>query len=248
MMRAVLLVLLVALAGCSDAPDAAPESPADSTPVVTPAGVDPLVFTVNTPEPVEGLTWTATGTVDRAVTLDFAVSDGQANLFSVGPGEWTADVELDVHGFNTVAVTAAADDGSFAELTLDVNALAPARLTLDFGSASSTPPTDDSFWVDMTTHASGPMYDDVGGRHPDMVTVHDVMVVWEAATGHSVDYSYSERYSAFNVERIDDEGNALSAGEPPWWCFDVNGERADFGISLQPFTPGDRIDWDLGTC
>lgn len=246
MKRAFLAVLLVALAGCSDAPPE-PEPPADSTPVVTAVEPDPVRLTVDVPAPVEDQQLTLTGTVDRTVELEIGIGDATRASMTVGPGEWAIDVELDFYGEQPVDVIVN-DDGTYVFQSVPVNALAPAQVTLDFGATSSTPSTDDTVWVDMTRFASEPDYDAQGGRHPDMVTVHDVMVTWEAATGHDVEYSYSERYSAFSVERIDGEGNGLDAGEPPWWCFDLNGERADFGISLQPFTPGDRIDWDLGTC
>jgi len=80
------------------------------------------------------------------------------------------------------------------------------------------------------------------------VNVHDVMAAWEAQHDHAVAYSYSSSFNSFSVERIDGEGNPLSAGEPPWWCYQVNGEYASQGISIQRFTSGDIIAWDLGTC
>ncbi len=95
---------------------------------------------------------------------------------------------------------------------------------------------------------SAPAYAEQGAQHPGFPIIHDLMAAWETATGNTVEYAWSDSFGAYSVNRINGAGNPVTASLPPWWCYKVNGERVELGISLQPIAPGDVVSWDLGAC
>lgn len=243
---AVLLAVLVAFAGCTDAPDSAPETITPTDPFTLP---EPAIeLTVEEPEGGYPGTWLAKGFVNGSVRLAMYsgfVHDTVGDDIAAD-GAWEYPVQL-VSGWQTVTLDAWNDNASLT-MTFEVNGLAPAKITIDYG-LSSTPTTVDDVWVDLDAPAAQPMYDERGAKHPEYINVHDAMVTWSEASGNVVEYSYNEGFGSFGVERINGEGNSLDAGEPPWWCYTVNGEHEGIqGISLQRFTPGDDIHWELGDC
>ncbi len=253
-MNRLISALLVAflLAGCSDAPDQTrSEATQEPGETVVDQGPDAVELTIDpVPQEINGLIWNVSGTVAEPATLSFGVSDYTALEVDVPAGPWEATVQLDLYGERPVEVVAipGGDTKRSSGAAFTINALAPVTFQVDYGTANQDP-VDDSFFVDIAHQAARPMYEERGGRHPDYVNVHDIMVQWEERFGHDVEYSYSESFDSFGVERIDGEGNSLDAGEPPWWCYQVNDEGyVDEGISIRKFAPGDVIAWDLGTC
>lgn len=247
MMRAACVVLLVALAGCSgdaSGPDAPVPQPTESGNQTAPAPT--------------ALRWTVdagTGTTKTDV-LDVNVTVGRPVLVQVVAGPFSHEQEVNESAVVAVAldfgrtnVTITADDGinTVSESFMAVR-LAPATFEVDYGAASSKAEVHDDLWLDIHAFHSASMYEQEGGEHPGFPNVHDVMVFWEQETGHVVEYGYSQGFQSFSVSRIDGEGNPLTASAPPYWCYDINGEPASLGITLEPFTPGDTIRWELGAC
>lgn len=160
-------------------------------------------------------------------------------------GEATFRVALS-HGHNVLRATA--DDGTqTATAELVVVRLAEARVQVRFNGYPGLEDRDDPFWFDIHTFHSRPLYDDVDMEHPGNTTVHDAMAAWEVATGVPVDYRFTPSLG-YSVTHIDGAGNPVDSAAPPWWCYQVNGQAPDLGVSSQPFVPGDVILWDLGDC
>lgn len=262
-MKAIIAWCLLAttFAGCVDEGSPTAE-PALDGPDSGKGSVDPPVVFVNQvsvqPELAGNGAWyhvTVEGSVDREATVFVSPDRHEAmdtesveanETFTIKATFWSAEPGL--LGITTNAIVFGDDDNVTSSPVPSVlNLPAPATIQIDYGSAAGAEPVNDSVWVDIVDYAATSQYDEQGAQHPDYVNIHDVMVSWEQQHGHEVEYSYNSGFNSFSVESIDGHGNGL-AGSPPWWCYQVNGEYANQGISIQRFTPGDIIAWDLGTC
>lgn len=201
----------------------------------TPLGSEPgtstedVGLTVQPPMPTRGDRITLNGTLGRAATLSIG-SDSR----ELAAGDWTFELPLEP---GQTPVRIVADDGRATQaIDLVLVRLAPATLSAEFTSA--LPPRAaiaDTIWFDIDALLAAPLHDGKGIPHPPHATVHDALVAWTQA-GRAVEVSYHESF-AFGVESIDGHG-ALSD-----WCYTVNGENAELGITGQRFEPGDVIHW-----
>ena len=142
--------------------------------------------------------------------------------------------------------TSDADGGAFASVV--AVRLGEYTVEVDYGGYPGYEDSQDVVLLDPDALLSAPRYEEQGAEHPGFAIVHDLLLAWQDATGNSVEYSWSAEFGAYSVNRINEAGNPVTSALPPWWCYRVNGERADLGISLQPIAPGDVVAWDLGAC
>lgn len=225
------IVVLLLLSGCAEPePAGEPASSPSLTTSTSPSGPTTLGLTVDAPAPTQQDMLMLTGTLDRAARLSVT----GAKPIDAQAGQWTVQVPLE---FGRTPVTVLADDGtSTARQELLLVRLAEATVRAEFASAiPPRDPLDVQLWIDIDEQASAPQYDGKGIPHPPHANVHDVMTVLDRE-GHAVEFSYHESF-AFGVESIEGQG-AFSD-----WCYRVNGEIADLGITGQQFEPGDEIEW-----
>ncbi len=193
-------------------------------------------------QPTQGGSVTVTGEVARDATV--SVRNGPS--VQAQKGAWSLDVPLAAYG--QTRVTLVADDGK-ATQSVEVALVRLASAT--FETVYTADPTHDDgsdlVWFDPSAHASLPLYDGKAAPRTDQYSVHDLMVDWTAQAGKPVEYGYSEAFG-FSVSKIDGVGQPLDASLPPYWCYKVNGESADFGISLMTVQPGDVVTWEYGAC
>jgi len=263
-MRAVLvvpvLIALVVLAGCAGpdtgSPDGptAPAAPSDAdrgpTEGTTGAGAAPKERPPSTAQTAPRLVLeapTATtkeasillrGSVDRPALVSIASQEGPdlPEPFEAD-GPWSVRLALP-HG--TTAYTVRADDGAAAsEATFTAVRLAKATVQVTYRGDLGLQDRDDTFWFDVDALASRDSghYDGCSQQHPGHANVHDAMMEWTAGTGREVRYGACGDFGV-SVEAI--EGHE----SPGFWCYAVNGEPAEFGITLQPFRPDDVVAWD----
>lgn len=193
-------------------------------------------------EPTQGGSVTLRGEVTRDATV--SVRNGPS--VAAAKGAWTLDVPLP--GFGATRVLLVADDGAATQsLELSLVRLASATFEAVYTAYPAHEDTSDLVWYDPSVHASLPMYDGKGTARTDQFSVHDLMAAWTAQTGRPVEYGYSEAFG-FSVSKIDGVGQPVDASLPPYWCYQVNGESADFGISLMTVAPGDVVTWEYGAC
>ena len=163
----------------------------------------------------------------------------------VTAGRWTITTQKLDYGQTPTKVRV--EDGVHS-VVVNVTLVRLASVTIDVVYTASVPPrasSSDTLWMDVDAFPSAPAYAGKPRPHPDFADVHDAMVWWETVTGNTVTYSYDEAFD-FGVDKINGAGNALDAGEPPYWGYKVNGSTADKGITLMPIAPGDVITWELG--
>lgn len=193
------------------------------------AGTGSLGLAVEPPQPTRDTTIALNGTLAKAATLSVG-----AHRLAADAGPWTLDVPLD---YGQTPVRIVADDGTTTEQrNLILVRLAPATVSAEF--ASAVPPRaniQDEVWLDIDAHLSAPDYEGRNQPHPPHANIHDVLVAW-AQAGRTLELSYHETF-AFGVESIEGHG-ALSD-----WCYTLNGQTAELGITGQAFTPGDVIAW-----
>ncbi len=254
-MRAILVVLLLALAGCTTAPEPATGSDSDS-PQSDSASFG---YSIDPPAgPITDYQWTVTGTVDQETRI--AAAQGPVHDFvgehQVFNGSWSLDVDLEAGAQEVWIDLQAVHDEESAFVIMAVDVLAAATVSIDYGDTSSKGPVNNTFWLNFTSYAAQSHYDEKGARHPEFVNVHDVLAAWEEQFNHVIDYAYNPSIQGFSVSRIDGEGNAIDAEDdavgsrdPPYWCYTINGESDGVnGITAQQFTPDDVIHWELGSC
>ncbi|HUR64658.1 MAG TPA: DUF4430 domain-containing protein [Candidatus Thermoplasmatota archaeon] len=210
----------------------------------TPASSSPL--TLDAPAKVETKEGVAFVNGTTAPGAKLTVRGGPGAPTVQPGGAWSYRIEP---GYGRTNLTFTADDGTATkQAAVTVVRLASATFAATYTMA--IPPhaaSSDLVWYDPDELASKPMYAEKGATHPPKANVHDVMVTWTRQTGVVIDYSYSRSFD-FGVEHIDGKGNSLQAGEPPWWCYTLNGQTAGLGISAQEVHPGDVIAWELATC
>ncbi|MFA5943016.1 MAG: DUF4430 domain-containing protein [Candidatus Thermoplasmatota archaeon] len=250
---ALVVLLIVALAGCSATPEAPDESATPSTaPTSTQSAPIALILTLEQPTPTDADTITLRGTISKPAAISVIGSDGDGGdaIYVSGNTQanetWTVTLQGLRYGHTPVEVFA--DDGLSTALA-SATVVRMASVTIEVLYTAVVPPrasTTDTIWMDIDAFASAPAYEDKARPHPDFANVHDALVAWEAVTGNVVEYSYDDAFD-FGVDKVNGAGNALDAGEPPYWGYKVNGSTADFGISLMPLAPDDVITWELAT-
>lgn len=199
-------------------------------------------LTVDAPAPTQQDMLMLTGTLDRAARLSVtgaAPLDAQA-------GPWMVHVPLEYGHSN---LTIIADDGE-ATSTQTVVAIRLASATFEAKFTMAVPPhadLSDLVWYDPDELASAPLYTGTSATHPPEANVHDLMVTWERQSGKAIEYSSPGAFG-FGVNKIDGVGQPLTASAPPYWCYTLNGETADLGISAQTLAPGDVVTWEFAGC
>jgi hypothetical protein len=108
-------------------------------------------------------------------------------------------------------------------------------------------PIRDIVWYDPDELASAPLYNGTSATHPPTANVHDLMVAWERQSGKAIDYSAPTSFG-FGVDAIDGVGQPLTSSAPPYWCYTLNGQTAELGISAQELAPGDIVTWEYAGC
>jgi hypothetical protein len=125
--------------------------------------------------------------------------------------------------------------------------LAEATFNVLFTAQPGHEGTSHKVLFDPARLSSAPMYEGTDTERATTYTVHDLMVDWTAQTGIPVEYSDPGAFG-FGVNAIDGVGQPLSSSLPPYWCYTLNGDTADLGISLQTVAPGDVVEWEYSTC
>ena len=184
-----------------------------------------------------------TGSVNQAARV--SIDGGPA--IDVEAGRWTLESGPLDFG-RTAAVVRVQDD--VHDVPVDVTFVRLAPVTVEVLYTMAVPPhsaSEHSIWVDVDAFASAPQYADKPRPHPGHANVHDALVTWSTQTGIAIEYSYDPSFD-FGVVRIDGVGQPLSSEAPPYWCYKLNGETPDLGITLQPLTPGDVVTWEYAGC
>lgn len=200
-------------------------------------------LTVDPPAPTQQDMLMLTGTLDR----DARVSVTGADPIDAKAGTWMVHIPLE-YGQTPLVVTA--DDGA-GSTKAQVVAVRLASATFEAKFTMAVPPhpdISDVVWYDPDEQASTPLYTAVGASHAEGATVHDLMVTWERQSGKAIDYTDAMSFESFGVEGIDGVGQPLTSDAPPWWCYKLNGQTSDFGISLQAIAPGDVVTWEFAGC
>ena len=237
-MKILALAALFLLAGCTDAGDVDKATPAlDKIP---PTSTPPLVVTFDPlPDPApERLV--LTGTVTSGAVVSIAVLDGDV---VVAGGDATIDgdawsFEIDVPVGQSI-VEATADDGvGTASANVTLRRLAKMAFEANFrGDIPARADRADAVMVDSDDFSSLPMYEGCAVGHPGHFTVHDALVQWSAATDVTISYGACGPFG-HGVDAIDGYEN------PGDWCYLIDGEAAEFGISTQAVAPGQTVTWD----
>lgn len=157
-------------------------------------------------------------------------------------GAWEVTVPLDIGG-NAFEVFE--PDGAYASLT--IVRLASATFEAIYTASPDHEATTDTVWYNPLVLSSKPLYAGTDADRAASYSVHDLMVDWTAQTGTPIEYGGPGAFG-FSVNRIDGVGQPLDSSLPPYWCYVVNGEAADVGISLQTVRPGDVVTWEYSTC
>jgi hypothetical protein len=200
------------------------------------------LLTVEPAQPTQGDSVTLRGQVAR----DAAVSVRNGPSVQAKKGAWTLTVPLAAYGHTPV--TLVADDGHATQSAdLVLVRLASATFETRYTAYPAHDDGSDVVWYDPGVHASLPLYDGKAAPRTDQFSVHDLMVDWTAQTGEPIEYGYSESFG-FSVSKIDGIGQPVDASLPPYWCYKVDGQTADFGISLQPLLPGQTVTWEYAGC
>jgi hypothetical protein len=249
------LILVTVAAGCAGPSITGQDPEPPSDPTAQPGnqtdapGVPQVEFTLLGEATTQAETVVYRVTTDRPlpVTLVFngTVLD---SLVVAGTHEWTLQLP---YGRRALNVTVEAD-GFTATDGRSLVRLAPTALTIDYCTfhpdhAGQRTVNEYEYWIDVDSRPSTPLYDEVGAEHADAFTAHDQLYVFEQETSTPVDVEYSESLSGFFVEYIDGAGNPASSDAPPYWLYEVNGESASMGMSLQALRPGDAVRWILST-
>ncbi|HJQ93689.1 MAG TPA: DUF4430 domain-containing protein [Candidatus Thermoplasmatota archaeon] len=214
------------------------------TPVGDSAANDPnpIGVTVDPPPPTQAETTKVTGSVNRPARVSI---DGGPGI-DVEAGRW--ELVSQPLAFGQTPGKVRVEDGVHS-VVVNVTFVRLASATFEalYTAYPVHDDTSDLIWYDPGTLASLPLYDGKGAARAATYSVHDFMVAWSTATGREVEYSYSESFG-FGVSKIDGVGQPLDSSAPPYWCYKVNGESADLGISLQPMAPGDVVTWEYAGC
>lgn len=247
-MPVLLLALALALAGCSSRDGGAEATDLPSTTTsssaMVPLALDPapIGVTVDPPAPTQAETATVTGSVNQAARVSI---DGGPSI-EVEAGRWSL-VSQPLDFGRTLAVVRVEDGVHSATADVLFVRLAPVTIQVLYTMAvPAHEPSEHVIWMDVDAFASAPQYEGKARPHPGFANVHDAMATWTIQTGKQVEYSYHESFD-FGVNKIDGVGQPLDASAPPYWGYEVNGETADLGITLQPVAPNDVVSWEYAT-
>jgi hypothetical protein len=209
---------------------------------VAPTDPDPIGVTVDPPAPTQGETATVTGSVNHPARISI---DGGPSV-EAGAGRWS--LESPPLAFGRTPAVLRIDDGVHS-VAVDVTFVRLASGTFEalYTAYPLHADISDVVWYDPGVLASLPQYEGKATARATAYSVHDFMAAWTTATGREIEYSYSDDFG-FGVSKVDGIGQPISAAAPPYWCYKVNGETADLGISLQPMQPGDVVTWEYGGC
>lgn len=250
------LALVLLLAGCASPGDGQTPTTSPSTTSTTSApapsaphlAVNPIVASTDA-------TLTLTGAVSPAATVRVSAlrNDGTTQLYSVeADGAWSLEIPLTDFGHTNLTIEAG-DVGALATEKVVAIRLATATMKARFNNyPERTDYTTPITW-DPDGRASAPMYDGRSLAHPDFATVHDAMVEWSAQDGPVIVYAYSDgSVKGYSVVQMDGVGTPVEGGTlTSTWCYrhyDAAGTEYSgvLGLSIQPMTPGDTVDWGLG--
>ena len=202
---------------------------------------DPPALTVDAPAPTQQDMVMLTGTLDRPARLSVGETTVDAEA-----GPWMVHVNLE---YGRTPLLVIADDG-MATTQVEVVAVRLAAATFEAEFTAAVPPhaaIREIVWYDPDELASASLYNGTPATHPPTANVHDLMVAWERQAGKTIDYSEPASFG-FGVDKIDGVGQPLSASAPPYWCYTLNGQTAELGISAQELAPGDIVKWEYGGC
>ncbi len=235
-MRSIAIVVALLLAGCAEP---TPETPAPEPEAPAHEDMEALEMTVTGPSVVREPTVKVNVTVNHAAIVTLSYDHAQ----------WPAPTPVNVSDkasfgfdvpFGHTLITVVADDGRMTvNETLLIVREASVTVKVVYRGDVGLSDHDDTFWYDMAalpSLATG-AYTGCQQGHPGTPNVHDAMVAWEAATGNDVGYGAC---GSFGVPVNDINGHA----NPGYWCFEVNGEASETGITLAEVAPGDEIVWD----
>lgn len=203
---------------------------------------DPIGVTVDPPPPTQGETTTVTGSVNHEARISI---DGGPSI-DAKPGRWNLSSPPLAYGQTQAKLRV--DDGVHS-LAFDVTFVRLAAATFEavYTASPGHDATSDAVWYDPGVLSSASMYEGTEVERSPQFTVHDLMVAWTTQTGTPVEYGSSSAFG-FSVDRIDGIGQPLDSSLPPYWCYTLNGNSAELGISLQTVQPGDVVTWEYGTC
>lgn len=228
------------------AQETAPPSPTTVSPAAPSGGGSSL--SVVAPAATLDALATVTGTRPQGDTVELVARHGKVSNsvpVTVQGTSWTAQVPLTYGRTSLFATTSSS--AARAEATLV--RLAPVTLEVKYTAQPTHPASNHTVAIDIDARPAAPDYAGKDVGHPDLFTVHDLLVAWSAATGTEVSYQYSNGLG-YAPTSFDGVGNPLGLGStaPPWWCYKVNGTSADLGITLQGVAPGDRVTWEYAGC
>ncbi|HUR26041.1 MAG TPA: hypothetical protein VM327_08535, partial [Candidatus Thermoplasmatota archaeon] len=165
----------------------------------------------------------------------------------VPAGRWSLTTQALDFG-RTPSVVRVSDGVHSVSANVTFVRLAPFTLEVQYGHYPGLTDSSTDLWMDPDTVPSAPAYEGKPAPHPAFANVHDVTVVWAAATGAELELAWSDVVDGYSVSKINGAGNPVDSSIPPYWLLEVNGETADFGMTLMPAVPGDHIAWCLNAC
>ncbi len=238
-MRPILILAMLALAGCAAPVEDAPEPMTEEMPEPTPEPSE-LVLTLD-PIPIgtQGSV-TVAGSVSAPAQLTVQVVEENGRPASGAPvaieasGAWNTTQEVGL-GHTTFLVTATDGVQSVNQSLLAVRLYEASIAVVFRGDADLVSDRDETVLLDMGTLTSAPLYDGCDTQHPGEFVVHDALLQWQEQSDVAIEYSACGQFG-FGINAIDDHES------PGFWCYEVDGEAAEFGISLQPM--GARMLWD----
>lgn len=236
---ALLLALLLLLSGCATDPEA-PAAEADPTPdaqatapdATDETDVDAVHLTLDaTVLVVQGDNVTLTGSVDRPAVVNVAYGDAAESFDADGDWSFTYTPPF---GHDDVVVTA--DDGvATANATVQVQRNMLVTVAVDHSPASGLEDTTHTFYWDfggLRSLHEDTSYEDCEQPHPGRPNAHDALLDFEDFSGKDIDFTPCGSFGV-TLDAIDgDESSSF-------WCWQVNGETAEFGISLMELEDGD---------
>lgn len=235
-MRTIAIILLLALAGCTD-PDAVQDTAAPTPDIADDqnetAQPTPLVLRVDVQEIVlQG---------EDAVAFNYSVGgDATVTITQDGETVYTGNPStgfsgpVDV-GHTTFNITA--DDGIATQSAeILVKRYMALTVEIDHDPAQGKQDRSDMIYWDfggLRSLHEDESYQGCEQPHPERPNAHDALLDYVDATGVTIDFSDCGSFgvSPSNVDGID--------YGPLGWCFEVNGETAEFGISLLELADGD---------
>lgn len=236
MKRIILAALLLSLAGCTEPAPNAHDGDADPTgqPAVNETRM-PLSLSIDQAEMVLQGTDTATisGTTSDGATISYLYDRDLGGLATLDNGTWSATFTVP---FGHTIVEVFADDGveTLREEVL-VKRNMELTVTIDHDPAQGKADRSDTFYWDHGSLRSmnDASYEGCEQPHPERANAHDALLDYSDIVGVPITYTDCGSFGV-SVDVVDD----VDYG-PLGWCFNVNGEAAEFGISLLELNDGD---------